>query len=69
MTKKDYELLAQTMCVGTAAVICAQQENQRHGLPNVYSKDGVLYFQLPDGRITMEAPEGFDLGGRQPNAD
>jgi len=61
MTKKDYELLIQTTSIGTAAVILAQEENRQQGLPNVYSKDGNIYFQLPDGSITMEEPEGFSV--------
>ena len=57
MTKKDYELLIQTTCLGTSAVVQAQKENLEQGLPNVYSKDGNLYFQLPNGSITMEMPK------------
>jgi hypothetical protein len=28
------------------------------GLPNVYSKNKRLYYELPDGTITMEDPFG-----------
>ena len=57
MTKEDYELLIEATRLGNEAVARAQEENRRMGLPNVYSKDGRLYFQLPDGRITMTMPK------------
>ena len=57
MTQEDYELLIEATRLGNKAVALAQEENRRFGLPNVYSKDGTLYFQLPDGRITMELPD------------
>ncbi len=42
--------------IGNDAVREAQRKNLENGIPNVYSKNGVLYFQLPDGTITMENP-------------
>lgn len=42
--------------IGNRAVAKAQEENRRLGLPNVYSKNGRLYFELPDGRITDQLP-------------
>ena len=44
------------MRVGNLAVREAQQENLRKGVPNVYSKNGTMYFQLPDMSITTEDP-------------
>ncbi len=46
--------------IGNDAVREAQRKNLENGIPNVYSKNGVLYFQLPDGTITMENP--FEQG-------
>jgi len=46
--------------IGNDAVREAQRKNLENGIPNVYSKNGVLYFQLPDGTITMENP--FEKG-------
>lgn len=37
----------------------AQMENLRKGIPNVYSKNMRLYFQLSDGTITQEIPEEY----------
>lgn len=42
--------------IGNRAVRKAQAENHAKGLPNVYSKNSVTYWQLPDGTITMKNP-------------
>ena len=42
--------------IGNRAVKKAQEENRKKGLPNVYSKNKKLYFELPDGTITMKDP-------------
>ena len=46
--------------IANNAVREAQQKSLENGIPNVYSKNGVMYFQLPDGTITMENP--FEKG-------
>jgi len=46
--------------IGNDAVRKAQKKSLANGIPNVYSKNGVQYFQLPDGTITMENP--FEKG-------
>ncbi|MEA3456533.1 MAG: hypothetical protein U9R26_08475 [Campylobacterota bacterium] len=46
--------------IGNDAVREAQRRNLESGIPNVYSKNGVLYYQLPDGTITMDNP--FEKG-------
>jgi hypothetical protein len=42
--------------IGTQSARKAQEENRRLGIPNVYSRNGTLYFELPDGMITQEDP-------------
>ncbi len=42
--------------IGNDAVREAQRKNLENGIPNVYSKNGVVYYQLPDGTITMKDP-------------
>ncbi len=42
--------------IGNNAVREAQKKSLENGIPNVYSKNNVLYYQLPDGTITMEDP-------------
>ncbi len=49
-----------THIIGNQAVKEAQRKSLENGIPNVYSKNGVLYFQLPDGTITMDNP--FEKG-------
>ncbi|MEA3353029.1 MAG: hypothetical protein U9Q33_04330 [Campylobacterota bacterium] len=46
--------------IGNNAVREAQKKSLENGVPNVYSKNNVLYYQLPDGTITMEDP--FEKG-------
>lgn len=48
--------------IGNNAVREAQKRSLENGVPNVYSKNGIIYYQLPDGTITMENPfENGDL--------
>lgn len=42
--------------IANNAVREAQKRSLENGVPNVYSKNNVLYYQLPDGTITMEDP-------------
>lgn len=42
--------------IGNDAVREAQRRSLENGIPNVYSKNGIIYYQLPDGTITMEDP-------------
>ena len=42
--------------IGNRAVRKAQEESRRLGVPNVYSLNGKLYFELPSGEITDKNP-------------
>jgi len=42
--------------IGNNAVRKAQKESLKNGVPNVYSKNGFIYYQLVDGSITMNNP-------------
>ena len=53
--------------IANNAVREAQRQSLENGIPNVYSKNGVLYFQLPDGTITMENP--FEKGELKKSLD
>ena len=59
MKRNFYEWIFQSLKLGNKAVFKAQEDNRKKGLPNVYSKDGVHYYELPDGTITMVEPEFF----------
>jgi hypothetical protein len=46
--------------IGNDAVREARAENRRLGIPNVFSVDGLLCRELPDGEITFEDPDADD---------
>lgn len=57
MKKDIYEKIIRITRIGTDAIHEAQEENRKLGLPNVYSKNKKLYYELPDGTITMKEPK------------
>lgn len=44
------------MRICRCAVRKAQAESRRLGIPNVYSFDGQLYYELPDGEYSRNRP-------------
>ena len=58
MTEFDAKILA----IANKAVYEAQEENRRLGIANVYSLNGTLVWQLPDGSITDKNPMGSNGG-------
>jgi hypothetical protein len=42
--------------IGNYAISKAQKDSLNNGVPNVYSKNGSIYYQLVDGSITMKSP-------------
>lgn len=42
--------------IGNRAVHAAQEENRRLGIPNVYSINGILYYELPNGELSRDDP-------------
>ena len=42
--------------IGNMAVKEAKERNRKLGLPNVFSRNGTIYYELPDGRITRKDP-------------
>jgi len=42
--------------VANSAVRKSQKESHRRGIANIYTKNKVVYYQLPDGTITMKNP-------------
>ena len=53
------ELVKEMQRIGSMAVKEAQRKSLENGVANVYSKNGQLYYQLPDGTITQEMPENY----------
>lgn len=42
--------------IGRRAVRKAREENRRRGVPNVYSINGLLYYELPSGELSRTDP-------------
>ena len=40
--------------IGNRAVKRAQEENRKKGIPNVYSFNGHIYYELPNGELTKD---------------
>ncbi len=57
MTKEDYSNIGELILTCNHAVRAAQEENRRHGLPNVYALGNYMYYELPNGRITTRCPK------------
>jgi len=54
-----YKRREEYLRIGKKAVYEAQKRSLENGVPNVYSKNGKLYYQLPDGTITSETPKEY----------
>ena len=50
MTKTSEKLLK----LGNRAIKKAQENNRKKGIPNVYSINGKIIFELPNGEITNQ---------------
>ncbi len=57
---ETYRMAAEFRRIGNRAVRKAQEENRRLGIPNAYSINGQIFYQLPNGEITMEDPFAND---------
>ncbi len=56
LDKELYEQAIEFERIGNRAVRKAQEESRRLGVPNVYSINGTIYYERPDGTLTMEDP-------------
>jgi hypothetical protein len=56
--------------IGNRAVHRAQAENRKKGVPNVYSINGILYYELPSGELSRTDPyQGAAASMREENND
>ena len=46
------------------AVRKAQEESRAMGVPNVYSYNGRLYYELPNGELSLTPPDEIPPSGR-----
>lgn len=51
-----YKKVQELTRIGGRAVRNAQEENRRLCIPNVYSINGILYYELPTGELSREDP-------------
>jgi hypothetical protein len=51
-----YEKVQELIRIGNRGVRAAQEENRRLGIPNVYSINGILYYELPNGELSLNDP-------------
>ena len=42
--------------IGNKAVKEALKENQEKNIPSVFSKDGKIFYKMPNGEITQKSP-------------
>lgn len=52
-----YKLMRDVVRIGNQAVMQAKAENKRFGIPEFFSKNGVIYYVLENGELTTERPE------------
>ena len=53
------DMAKEILKVASKAVKEAQRKSLENGVANVYSKNGNIYFQLPNGEITQEKPKEY----------
>jgi hypothetical protein len=51
-----YQKTLEFLRLGNKAVQKAREENKQKGLPNVFSRNGIIYYELPTGEITTQSP-------------
>lgn len=57
LSPEIYQHALEFLRIGNEAVREAREENRRLGIPSVFSVDGRLCWELPDGEITFEDPD------------
>jgi len=53
---ETYARIDEFIRIGSIAVAKAQEESRRLGVPNVYSINGRLYYELPNGELSLSDP-------------
>ena len=56
LSLEAYKQTREFLRIGNRAVKKAQEENRKMGIPNVYSYNGHIYYELPNGELTKEDP-------------
>lgn len=56
LSLETYKQAREFLRIGNRAAKRAQEENRKKGIPNVYSFNGHIYYELPNGELTKEDP-------------
>ena len=56
LSLETYKQALELLRIGNRAAKRAQEENRKKGIPNVYSYNGHIYYELPNGELTKEDP-------------
>lgn len=59
LTKENYESFLKMTNIFQKAVKNAQKKHRELGIPNVFTKNGQIVWELPDGTVTTERPKEF----------
>ncbi|MCX6579991.1 MAG: hypothetical protein NT166_07370 [Candidatus Aminicenantes bacterium] len=51
-----YQKAFEIQKIGNEAVRKVLKENKKRGIPIVFSKNGIIYYELPNGEITTKSP-------------
>ena len=51
-----YQSALEVQQIGNRAIERVRKENKALGIPIVFSKDGTIYYEMPDGEITTKSP-------------
>ena len=54
LSPEIYKQTLEFLRIGNRAVKRAQEENRKKGIPNVYSFNGHIYYELPNGELTKD---------------
>ena len=49
-----YKQTLEFLRIANRAAKSAQEENRKKGIPNVYSFNGHIYYELPNGELTKD---------------
>ena len=58
-----YARIDELVRIGSRAVLAAQEESRRPGVPNVYSTNGILHDERPSGELSTMDPTETAAGG------
>ena len=56
LNAEAYATVDELLRLGSIAVAEAQEESRRLGIPNAYSINGRIFYELPTGELSTEDP-------------